>query len=292
MDERYDRRHVSRFFDEYGGQEWERLDADAPARVSFHLHRRYLRRYVNRGDHILEAGAGAGRFTIELAALGTNITVGDVSPGQLRLNRKKVAQAGCERRILAWVPLDITDLSRFPDHNFDGVVCYGGPVSYVFDRADDAIAEMLRVTRPGGHVLVSVMSLAGSTRRFMGSIFDLYREVGMEEIQKVIETGDLYGATAPGGHRCRMYRWEDLKALLERQPCEIIAASAANFLSVQNEALLEEARRDQRFWEALLDWESRFCEQPGALDAGTYIIVALRSPQVLPTSFSRGSVGA
>jgi ubiquinone/menaquinone biosynthesis C-methylase UbiE len=33
--------------------------------VSFNLHRRYLRRYVESGDHILEAGAGAGRFTIE-----------------------------------------------------------------------------------------------------------------------------------------------------------------------------------------------------------------------------------
>jgi len=51
--------------------------------VSFHLHFRYLCRYIKRGDHILEAGAGAGRFMIELAGLGAEITVGDVSPGQL-----------------------------------------------------------------------------------------------------------------------------------------------------------------------------------------------------------------
>lgn len=96
--------------------------------MSFHLHRRYLRRYVESGDHILEAGAGAGRFTIELARLGANITVGDVSPVQLRLNREKVAEVGCEQRIVDRVRLDITDLSRFPDRSFDGVVCYGGPL--------------------------------------------------------------------------------------------------------------------------------------------------------------------
>lgn len=140
MGEKYDARHISRFFDEYGDREWERLDADAPARVSFHLHCRYLRRYLKRGDRILEAGAGAGRFTIELARLGADIIVGDVSPGQLEINRKKVAEAGCEQRIVAREHLDITDLSRFPERDFDGVVCYGGPVSYVFDRADDAIA--------------------------------------------------------------------------------------------------------------------------------------------------------
>jgi len=93
---------------------------------------------------------------------------------------------------------------------------------------------MLQVTKSGRHVLLSVISLVESTRSFSDSIYDPPREVGMEEIQGVIDTGDLYGATAPGGHYCRMYRWADLKALLERHECEIVAASAANFLSVHN----------------------------------------------------------
>lgn len=71
----------------------------------------------------------------------------DISPGRLKLNRENVEEAGCEQRIVARVPLDITDLSRFPECNFDRVVCFGGPLSYVFDRADDALAEMLRITR-------------------------------------------------------------------------------------------------------------------------------------------------
>ncbi len=73
-----------------------------------------------------------------------------------------------------------------------------------------------------------------------------------------------------------MYRWKDLEALLRRHPCEVVASSATNFLSVQNEELLEEVREDARFWEVLLDWESHFCAQPGALDAGTHIIAVVR----------------
>jgi ubiquinone/menaquinone biosynthesis C-methylase UbiE len=124
--EKYDPGHISRFFDEYKEREWDRLEAEAPAIVSFHLHRRYLRRYVKRGHRVLEAGAGAGRFTIEFARLGADVTVGDVSPGQLALNREKVVEVECEGRVVAWELLDITDLSRFPDGNFDGIVCYGG----------------------------------------------------------------------------------------------------------------------------------------------------------------------
>ena len=93
--------------------------------------------------------------------------------------------------------MDVTDLSHFPDRSFDGVVCYGGPISYVFDRADDAVEEMLRVTRPGGYVLLSVMSLTGATRRFLGAVHDIYQKVGLEAIQEVVDTGDQYGAIAP-----------------------------------------------------------------------------------------------
>lgn len=276
MEEKYDAQHIARYFDELGEREWERLEIDAPALVSFHVHRHYLGQYVKVDDRALEAGAGAGRFTIELARLGARVTVGDISEEQLRLNRQKVGEAGFEGNVASRELLDILDLSRFSDGSFDAVVCYGGPLSYVFDQADRAMEEMLRVTKPGGHVLLSVMSLGGATRRFLGAIYDIYTEVGPDAVEEVVRTGDQRGVTAPGGHHCRMYRWANLKALIDRHPCEIVAASAANFLSLQNEELLEEVRRDERFWETLLEWEIGFCKQPGALDAGTHIIAVVR----------------
>ncbi len=38
---------------------------------------------------MLEVGAGAGRFTVELARLGCSVLVADVSSVQLDLNRQK-----------------------------------------------------------------------------------------------------------------------------------------------------------------------------------------------------------
>ncbi len=57
MSARYDFEHISRFFDDYGEREWERLEANPEGRASFHLHRRYLERYVKAGDGVLEVGA-------------------------------------------------------------------------------------------------------------------------------------------------------------------------------------------------------------------------------------------
>ena len=92
----YDPAYIAQFYDDYGEQEWERLEATPADRVSFHIHRWYLEHYIRPGDRVLEIGAGPGRFTIELARLGARITVGDISPRQLDLNRIKVREAGVE----------------------------------------------------------------------------------------------------------------------------------------------------------------------------------------------------
>ena len=68
----YDPGYISSFFDDYADCEWERLGRDAASRVNFLVHRHHLRQWVKSGDDVLDAGAGPGRFTIELARIGGN----------------------------------------------------------------------------------------------------------------------------------------------------------------------------------------------------------------------------
>ncbi|WIG60348.1 MAG: hypothetical protein OJF49_003096 [Ktedonobacterales bacterium] len=274
----YDAAHISGFYDAYGEQEWERMVAGPRQRVSFAIHQHYLARFIEAGDAVLEAGAGPGRFTIELARLGARVTVGDISPAQLALHAQKSRDAGIEASVVIRDVLDIVDLSRYPSAAFDAVVCYGGPLSYVFDRADEALAEMLRVTKPGGHVLLSVMSLLGTSQLFFPAILGIAAAQGLETVEQVNQTGDLTNQQAsPNGHYCRMYRWSRLNSLLKRHPCEIIAASASNFLSMRDDdELLAQVAANPALWEAFVRWELDFCQEPGALDGGTHILAVVR----------------
>jgi SAM-dependent methyltransferase len=262
----YDRDHIASFFDEYGEQEWERLEQRPMDRVNFEVHRRLLEEHVRPGDRVLEIGAGPGRFTLELARLGARVVVGDVSPGQLELHREKTASVAdaIEARLL----LDVVDLSELAEGGFDVSVCYGGPISYVLERADDALAELLRATRPGGRVLLSVMSLLGGARAFFFMFPELIEEHGWEkQVADVFATGVLT-AEVNNGHVMKMYRWAELEALLARHPCRALTASASNFLVVGNEDTFVQDER----W---LELELAACREPGALDAGTHILVAL-----------------
>jgi SAM-dependent methyltransferase len=262
----YDRDHIASFFDEYGEREWERLEQRPMDRVNFEVHRRLLEEHVRSGDRVLEIGAGPGRFTLELARLGARVVVGDVSPGQLELHRKKTAavEVAVEARTL----LDVVDLSALADGEFDAAVCYGGPISYVLERADDAVAELLRVTRPGGRVLLSVMSLLGAARAFFFMFPELIEEHGWEKMVTDVFSTGLLTAEINDDHVMKMYRWAELEALLARHPCRLLVASASNYLVVGNEDTFVQDER----W---LELELEACREPGALDAGTHIVVAL-----------------
>jgi SAM-dependent methyltransferase len=270
---RYDAERMAAFFDEYGDREWARFEDGRTSPISAAVHAHYLRRFVRRGDRVLDAGAGPGRFTLELAKLGATITVADVSAGQLQLNRRTLTEADLEDRIAARVEADILDMGLFAYGTFDATVCFGGPLSYVLDRADEALAELLRVTRPSGHLLLSVMSLVGATAGSLADVMEIARGRGREVVEAVIKTGNLPGELS--GHApMHMYRWSELRDLLERYPCHIVAASASGPSYGRLHRDLHHSLTDEEH-EWLSRMEIDLAAEPGAIGIGEHIIAVV-----------------
>lgn len=273
MSDQYDSARIEAFYDEYGNREWERLGPhSSPAhQVNFHLHNAYLNRFITSGWHVLEVGAGAGRFTLELARLGVTTVVADVSSAQLELNKAVCHQRGITGQVKSFDKVDVTNLSRYADEAFDAVVCYGGPLSYVFDEIETALREMVRVVRPGGRILLSVMSLIGSTQYLLATIL---AQLPWERIEAILATGDLDHEE----HRLRMYRWSRLQPILKRTGCALLAVSSSGHLCLGNTQTLETIWGDEDRRRQYLAWELDICAEPGALDGGTHIIAVLEKP--------------
>jgi ubiquinone/menaquinone biosynthesis C-methylase UbiE len=269
---RYDPVRAAAFYDEYGDREWTRFHDGRTGLASLAIHAEYLRRYITRGQHVLDIGAGPGRFSIELARLGARVTVADLSAVQLQKNEARLSEAGLASQVVERVQADVCDLAWFPPGAFDATVCYGGPLSYVLDRADEAIDELVRVTRPGGLLLVSVMSLVGSTLGNLATVVALTREHGVQPIRSVIESGDLPPALSGGHLAMHLFRWNELQALFRRHSLEIVAASAASLA-----ASLEEDFSAQELAE-VTRWQLDLAAEPGAIDAGGHIIAVARTP--------------
>ena len=266
----YEAAHVAAFFDESGEREWLRFQDGQTPPQSEAVHLEYLRRFVRDGDRVLDVGAGPGRFTIELARLGADVVVADISAGQLELNREKVEEAGLEEHVLERVRADVTDLSRFPDAGFDAAVCYGGPLSYVLDGAEQGVAELVRVTAPGGHVLVSVMSLVGAATHFATGLLDLVRRDGATPSEAILRTGVLPQAEDYGHLPMKLYRWSELEALLSRHGTIVAAAAAGLLPALQPE--------EPELREFIVRTELELASEPGALACGQHILAVLQVP--------------
>jgi hypothetical protein len=136
--------------------------------------------------------------------------------------------------------------------------------SYVFEDAPIAMAELLRVTRPGGVVLASVMSTLGTYRYYIRGVVDDIARHGSGAISTVLRTGDLR-PTHPTGHMCQKYRSDQVPPLVARGGGELAVMSASNLAALGNAEVLARLEADPRVWRRFLDDEAWACRQPGVL---------------------------
>lgn len=71
-----------------------------------------------------------------------------------------------------------------------------------------------------------------------------------------------------------MYRARELRELLASHNCEIVAMSAANYLSVNHNELLKQ--NPQLLQADFLQWELDFSAEDGCVDGGTHIITIVK----------------
>ena len=275
----YDADNTRNFYDAYGSIEWDRLEATAYGRLKAIIHADFIQRYVASGDRVLDAGCGPGRFSITAARLGAKVTALDLSDRQLQLAEEKIGQSGLMESVEDFVQGDITDLSVFPDGRFDVVVCYGGALSYVRERRHEAAAELVRVVRPGGAVLISVMSRYGASLNLVRRpSIPILKDAEGWDVWGVAENGDLDGFPSarvgmlhPPMH---LFTSEELRDLLPG--CHVLEIAGSNVTAYEGSAAIEEVFDDPQAWETAVGLERELNKRPGLVDTGSHIIMAAR----------------
>lgn len=131
-----------------------------------------LTKHVSREERILDAGAGTGLVGQGLADQGyRNLVAMDLAQGMLREARKKGVYRELHR-------MELGKSLDFPTDSFDAVISVG--VLTVGHAPASSLEELVRITRPGGHVVFSLRP-------------DLYEGGGFKEKQSALESQQKWG---------------------------------------------------------------------------------------------------
>lgn len=121
---------------------------------------------VSNGGSILDLATGTADFAILAAKkfASARVTGVDLTPAMLEVGRQKVERAGLSSRIV----LKEGDASSLPcaDASFDVVICAFGFRNFL--NRDVALAEVRRVLKPGGRLLV--LELFRPQSRLLGGL--------------------------------------------------------------------------------------------------------------------------
>jgi ubiquinone/menaquinone biosynthesis C-methylase UbiE len=94
----------------------------------------FLRKYIQGKSLIFDAGGGPGRHTIELAKLGHDVVLIDLTAKLLDVAKRQIRKANVQGKVKQIVQGSIDDLSMFNDSAFDAVICLGGALSHIVDK--------------------------------------------------------------------------------------------------------------------------------------------------------------
>ncbi len=105
-----------------------------------------------RGGSILEIGAGTGRYSVSLAKEGYSVTAVELIEHNIEMLKAKLN--GSEN--ITVLQGNAVDLSFLKDNTFDLTLLLG-PMYHLYTKEDKllALSEAVRVTKPGGYILVA-----------------------------------------------------------------------------------------------------------------------------------------
>ena len=248
----------STFLENYynGYDEEGRLENSRVGRVEYLTTRRYLDPLLTADCKIAEIGAGTGRYSVTLAKEGYDVTAVELVQHNLDILTGKLDGSENIRTHLG----NALDLHMLGDNTYD-VTLLLGPMYHLYSEEDKIVAlrEVVRITKPGGHILVAYCMNEATIIQYVFG-FNKLREVMAldmltEDWKCVRKPQDLF----------EMVRIEDIEQIKSTVPVKRINLIAADGASRYIRDYLEES--DEETFEKWLSYHFSTCERQDLIGA-------------------------
>ena len=214
---------------------------------------------------ILEVGAGTGRYSVTLAKKGLQVTAVELIEHNLEILRSKLD--GTES--ITTVQGNALDLSLFLDNSFDLTMLLG-PMYHLYSREEQlkALSEAVRVTKPGGYILVAYCMNEPTVIQYVFGLNHLHEVMDLNMLTPdwhcISEPKDLF----------ELVRTEDITALDEQVPVKRIKLVATDGATNYKREYID--AMDDKTFAKWMDYHFAICERQDLIGASHHTLDMLR----------------
>lgn len=234
--------------------------------VEFLTTMRYLEKYLKQGGRILEIGAGTGRYSHALARKGYTVDAVELLGHNIEVFKQNT---------LPGEPVTVRqgnalDLSGFGDDTYDLTLLLG-PMYHLYTVEDQrrALAEALRVTKPGGVVFAAYCG-SDATAIQGGFLKGMFRE---DRYKALIDPVTFNLASTPA-EIFALHRKEDIDALMDGLPAERLHFVGTDMAAGYMPDAIEQM--DGELYELYLRYHFATCERPDLVGASNHFLDIFR----------------
>ena len=150
------------YYDSNPEKEWNRLEG---FRFEFEITKFYLKKYL-KGKTVLDIGGGPGRYSIYLSQLGYDVTLVDLSDGNIQFLRNKMKELNIDN--IKSYQCDARDLSKLNLGKFDNILLMG-PLYHLFKESDGekCVLEAKKLLKEDGILFASFISVSGGLNYYL-----------------------------------------------------------------------------------------------------------------------------
>ena len=260
--------YIMRYLEEY----YNSRDEDSRllsqhGQVEYLTTMKYIHEYVSSfsSPKILEIGAGTGRYSVALAKEGYSVTAVELVQHNLDVLKSKLD--GSES--ITAIQGNALDLSAFPDKSFDLTMLLG-PMYHLYTWEDkiQAISEAVRVTKPGGYLLVAYCMNEPTIIQYV-FLADHLRDV----TETNMLTDDWHCKSEPK-EIFELYRTEDISLLNSAFPVDRMKLIATDGAAHYMRGFIDEM--DRETFAKWLDYHFATCERQDLIGASNHTLDILK----------------
>ena len=244
---------ISDFYNQY--DEDSRLTR-RNGQVEYLTTNKYIHQYLEKGDKIIEIGAGTGAYSIPFAREGYDVTAVELVEHNLDILKTKITK---DMNIKAYQG-NALDLSRFADESFD-ITLVLGPMYHLFTKEDKVkcLLEAKRITKKDGYIFVAYCMNEGTIISYV------FAGNGLEEVlNKDLLTEDWHCKSEPK-EIFELVRIEDINEYNKDAGLTRIKIVATDGASRYMKEYLN--KMDDKTFEKWIDYHLHTCERMDLIGA-------------------------